>query len=101
MDGRHHEGHVVWPLCLTFLLPRFLTAPLGDAESRASGARSRRHVIGRSWPRFAPAGLYRNDSAADLLGSDVAWHFREVPPLRNRLAVVHSGPCPRDRRPSR
>jgi hypothetical protein len=59
----------------------------------ASGKRLSRHdVVRRSWPCRPTVHFHRDDDSADLLGSDVARHFREVPPLGNRLAVVDSGP---------
>jgi hypothetical protein len=46
------------------------------------------HVIGRSWPRCLASDFYRDDSSADLLGSDLARHFRALPSRRNMLTVV-------------
>ena len=49
---------------------------------------SRGHVIGRSWPRCLASDFYRDDSSADLPGSDLARHFRAPPSRRNMLTVV-------------
>ena len=49
-------------------------------------------MIGRRWPRCSAVNLDWDDSAGNLLGSGVTWHFPERTALRNRLAIV-------DRRP--
>jgi len=58
----------------------------------ASGKRSSGQVIWRSWPRRPAPNLHRDDGAANLSGSDVARHFREVAPLGNLLTTLYSGP---------
>ena len=44
------------------------------------------HVVQRSRPRLPALDFYRDDSEANLFGSDVARHFRELAPEREAVA---------------